>query len=148
MIEPEVETRRPVAPLQQGAVTGTAPIAAPTTRSTERQSQSRNSFGSARGVLPLSSLDMNDLPAAAGTPSLMAPSVTPAGAGASTAGDRTMLRRVGEPLIPGQWMDDAVEPAARTTRRGDQPDDEITESVDGAEEQVPPSVIGSEPYRQ
>jgi hypothetical protein len=50
--------------------------------------------------------------------------------------------------MPGQWMDDAVEPVSQAKRRRDQQDEKITESVEGAESEVPPSVIGNGPYRQ
>jgi hypothetical protein len=53
---------------------------------------------------------------------------------------------VGEPLLSG-FADDAVEPVNQATRRRDQ-DEKITESVEGAEAEVPPPVIGNGPYRQ
>jgi hypothetical protein len=60
--------------------------------------------------------------------------------------DRATSRRFGgEPLIPQQWADDAVEPPKR--RRDRNEEEKITERVEGADAEVPPPVIGNGPYR-
>ncbi|MET0132329.1 MAG: PPE domain-containing protein [Kibdelosporangium sp.] len=142
LAEPAVDTRRPVQPLAQGAMTGADLTGTPVTATPQSNNKSRRtsrSSGRVSGLLPIT-----DTPMASAVPPATAPA-----AGSTVAGsDRALPRRMGEPLLSGQWTDDAAEPAQRPARRRDRQDqDKITESVDGAESEVPPQVIGNEPYR-
>jgi hypothetical protein len=147
---PVAESRmQPAAPLQPGVAAGVDPVAgSPVTGTPKREPSTRK--GSISGKLtPLpASFDTNPIPGAApAAGSHVAPSAATAPAGG--ASDRVAPRRVGEPLIPTQWTDDAAEPANQAKRRRDRAEQEkITESVEGAEAEVPPPVIGNGPYRQ
>jgi hypothetical protein len=133
-VEPVGDQRRPVAPpLQQGAMVGFEPTGSTATpAATTARSVNARRVSSARRapVLPLD-----------GAP------VAPATAAPSTvaSAERALPRRVGEPLM---WVDDGAEPASQPRRRRPaEPEEKITESVEGAEAEVPPPVIGSGPYR-
>jgi PPE family len=148
--EPETRFRAPAAPLQAGAMTGVDPIGTPATATPQREpSGSRKTPSTGKISGTLASVDTTPIPPGAAP---HANAVTPATAATAPAGssaDRVTPRRVGEPLIPSQWTDDAVEPANQAKRRRDRAEQEkITESVDGAENEVPPPVIGTGPYRQ
>jgi uncharacterized protein YukE len=148
---PEPEMRRTVAPLQQGSMAGADLLGSPVGSTSQQDSDSRKS-PYRPGKISVPGLENSVLPGAA--PPSSAAGVSPAGTPTTGAGmgggasDRVMPRRMGEPLMPGQWMDDAVEPVSQAKRRRDQQDEKITESVEGAESEVPPSVIGNGPYRQ
>jgi hypothetical protein len=142
------ETRMPVAPLQPGVAAGVDPVVGSPVAATPRREPSTRK-GSISGKLTLTpaSLDASPIPGAAPAHSHVAPSAAPASAGGTA--DRAVPRRVGEPLIPTQWTEDAAEPANQAKRRRDRTEQEkITESVDGADSEVPPPVIGNGPYRQ
>jgi PPE family len=151
--EPDMDVRRPVAPLQQGSMAGADPLGSPIASTPQRDTTGRRSSPGATGKIPVPSLDSNVLSGAAppppGSASGVSPSAAPTtGAGMAGGSDRVMPRRMGEPLVPGQWLDDAVEPVSHAKRRRDQQDEKITESVEGSTAEVPPSVIGNGPYRQ
>jgi hypothetical protein len=146
-LTPEVEFRRPVpvapVPLEPGAMTALDPYApVASTSQQENRSTSRRS-----------------VPAGPKAPDPLVPAASPVAGGSATPGtttsgvssmgggtDRVLARR--EPFMPGWNGGDAVEPVQQTQRRRDRQDEKITERVDGADAEVPPAVIGTEPYRQ
>lgn len=143
------ETRMPsAAPLQPGVVTGAGPIGGPVAAPAQREPSTRKGSISGKLTAMPASLDTNPIPGAAPA---AGSHVAPSAATASTGGtaDRVAPRRMGEPLIPTQWTEDAAEPVNQAKRRRDRAEQEkITESVDGADSEVPPPVIGNGPYRQ
>jgi hypothetical protein len=146
-LTPEVEFRRPVpvapVPLEPGALTALDPYApvASTSQQENRSTSRRN------------------VPAGPKAPDPLVPAASPVAGGSATPGtttsgvssvgggtDRVLARR--EPFMPGWTGGDAVEPVQQSQRRRDRQNEKITESVDGADAEVPPAVIGTEPYRQ
>ncbi|CAM3619437.1 PPE domain-containing protein [Kibdelosporangium persicum] len=125
--EPEVRAR-PIAgePVTNGGGGGSAAAAPPPQRSSLiRRAPARNQ----------ASVDAH--PAAP---------IAPATATTGNTVDRAASRRFGgEPLIPQQLADDAVEPPKR--RRDRHEEEKITERVEGADAEVAPPVIGNGPYR-
>lgn len=107
-----------------------------------------NSGGSAAAALaPRRGSSIRRTPARAPVP-LDAHPIAPVAPAAATTGsgtERSTARRVGEPLNPARWADDAVEPPKR--RRDWSEVGKITERVEGADAEVPPPVIGNGPYR-
>ncbi|MET0238207.1 MAG: hypothetical protein ABW224_26435 [Kibdelosporangium sp.] len=143
------ETRiQPITPLQPGVIAGADPLGSPVAATQRREPTTRKGSISGKLAPTTASLDASPVPgAAAPANSHVAPAATAAPTGGGS--DRLAPRRVGEPLIPNQWADDAAEPASQARRRRDRTEQEkITESVDGAEDEVTPSVIGNGPYRQ
>jgi hypothetical protein len=142
------ETRLPAAPLQPGVAAGVDPVVgSPATAAPRREPSTRKGSISGKLTPTPASFDASPIPGAAPAHSHVAPSAATASAGGTA--DRVVPRRVGEPLIPTQWTEDAAEPANQAKRRRDRAEQEkITESVDGAESEVPPPVIGNGPYRQ
>jgi hypothetical protein len=141
------ETRMPVTPLQPGVAAGVDPVGGPVAATPQREPSTRKGSISGKLTPTPASLDASPIPGAAPAHSHVAPSAATAPAGGTS--DRVAPRRVGEPLIPTQWTEDAAEPANQAKRRRDRTEQEkITESVDGAEAEVPPPVIGNGPYRQ
>ncbi|MBP2322777.1 hypothetical protein JOF56_003162 [Kibdelosporangium banguiense] len=146
---PMTESRfQPATPLQPGVAAGADPLGSPVAATPRREPSARK--GSITGKLPVtaSSLDAGPIPGAAPPAgSHVSPAAATSPAGSSS--ERLVPRRGGEQLIPSQWADDAVEPANQAKRRRDRTEQEkITESVEGAEAEVPPPVIGNGPYRQ
>jgi hypothetical protein len=148
-LEPEVQRPAAAAPLQQGSMAAADPFGAPLTATPQRDTNARRTSPGA-GKVPMAPLDNSMLPAAANTP-MNSGSVSPAAAPTALSGggaDRAMPRRLGEPLMSGQWAGDAVEPVSSAKRRRAEQEEKITESVEGAGSEVPPAVIGNGPYRQ
>lgn len=146
----EIEFRRPVpvtpvAPLEQGPMTALDPYAPvgstsqQETRSTSRRSVPTGTLKTPDPLVPTATPVTGSSATASGTTTSGVSSV-----GGGT--DRVLARR--EPFMPGWTGGDAVEPVQQTQRRRDRQSERITERVDGVDAEVPPPVIGTEPYRQ
>ncbi|GAB3909870.1 hypothetical protein GCM10029964_112370 [Kibdelosporangium lantanae] len=149
-LTPDVEFRRPVstpvAPLEPGAMSAMDPFApVGSTSQQETRSTSRRNGAAVPKVTTTTPDPLMAPPGVAG--SSATPATTTSGVSSVGGGtDRVLARR--EPLMPGWTGGDAVEPVQQAQRRRDRRNEKITESVDGADTQVPPPVIGTEPYRQ
>jgi hypothetical protein len=147
-LTPEVEFRRPVpvapTPLEPGPMTALDPFA-PVASTTQQDNRSTSRRSVPSGPTKVTPDPM--VPGAAPVSSSAAtPGTTTAGMSSVNGGtDRTLARR--EPFMPGWSGGDAVEPVQQNQRRRDRQNEKITESVDGADSEVPPAVIGTEPYR-
>lgn len=72
--------------------------------------------------------------------------VTPANATPGGTTDRPLVRRLGEPLVLSNVDGEAAVSSRRRREEREEPV-KVTERVEGVDAEVPPSVIGSEPYR-